>query len=43
VTFRHFGGNNPTLGINAEMQFLSAFVQLLTMLLAVLFSLTADL
>ena len=43
MAFRQCGGNNPTLGIHTDMQFLPALARLLTVLLAVPFPLTADL
>ena len=40
---RQRGGDNPPLGIHPKVQFLPAFVGLLTVLLALSFPLTADL
>jgi hypothetical protein len=43
MAFRQRGSDDPTLSIHTDMQFLPAFVELLTVLLAVPFPLTADL
>src|SRR5215510_5459085 len=43
MAFRQRGSDDPTLGIHTDMQFLPAFVGLLTVLPAVPFPLTADL
>src|SRR5437588_8334215 len=43
MAFRQRGSDDLTLGIHTDMQFLPAFVGLLTVLLAVPFPLTADL
>lgn len=43
MAFRHRGRDNPTLGIYTDVQFLPALVRLLTMFLAMPFSLTTDL
>jgi hypothetical protein len=43
MAFRQRGGDNPTLRIHADVQFLPASVRLLPVLLAVPFALTADL
>jgi hypothetical protein len=43
MAFRHLRGDNATLGIYTDMQFLPAFVLLLTVFLAIPFPLTAHL
>jgi hypothetical protein len=43
IAFCHRGGDDPTLGIHTDMQFLPAFMRLLTVFLAVPYALTIDL
>ena len=43
LAFRHRGGDNPTLGIHPNVQFLPAFVLLLAVLLAMPFALATEL